>query len=198
MRAFYSAGDLELTDRVGVAGVATRQGQRSWGYDAKWRKQVDASSRVALRVGYHDANLDLGQGIAVGWDPAQGDASNWAIGAEGSYENLVGDGHLVRLGVRAQRLSLSVPTARLGRSTGAFALDGATGWSLLVDSEDQWSVAGPIAVTTAWRCTRGSTRARRPRWCLASGFLDAGGLEARPSSYLATTGASAEPAAPRR
>jgi hypothetical protein len=53
MRAFYSTGDLELNDRVGVAGIATRQGQRSWGYDAKWRKQVDASSRVALRVGYH-------------------------------------------------------------------------------------------------------------------------------------------------
>jgi hypothetical protein len=197
MRAFYSAGDLELTDRVGVAGVATRQGQRSWGYDAKWRQQVDASSHVALRVGYHDANLDLGPGAAVGWDPAQGDASNWAIGAEGSYENLVGDGHLVRLGVRAQRLSLSVPTARLGRSAGAFTLDGATGWSLLVDSEDQWSVAGPIAVSYGLSVHQGfdanPTTALVPR---VGGFWTRGGLEARAEvSYLATTRAAAEPAA---
>jgi hypothetical protein len=196
MRAFYSAGDLELTDRVGVAGVVTRQGQRSWGYDAKWRKQVDASSHVALRVGYHDANLDLGPGTAVGWDPAQGDASNWAIGAEGSYENLVGDGHLVRVGVRAQRLSLAVPTARLGRSTGAFTIDGPTGWSLLVDSEDQWSVAGPIAVSYGVAVHQGfdanPTTVMVPR---VGGFWTRGGVEARAEvSYLATTGAPAEPA----
>ncbi len=195
MRAFYSAGDLQLTDRLGVAGPATRQGQRSWGYDAKWRKQVDASSHVALRVGYHDANLDLGQGTAAGWGPAQGDASNWAIGAEGSYENLLGDGHLVRLGLRAQRLSLSVPTARLGRSTGAFALDGATGWSLLVDSEDQWTVAGPVAVTYGVAVHQGfdasQTTALVPR---VGGSWTGGRLEARAEvSYLATSRATAGP-----
>jgi hypothetical protein len=195
MRAFYSTGDLELTDRLGLAGAATRQGQRSWGYDADWRKQVDASSHVAFRVGYHDANLDLGQGMAAGRDPAQGDASNWGIGAEGSYENQVGDGHLVRVGLRAQRLSLSVPTARLGRSTGAFALDGATGWSVLVDAEDQWSVAGPVAVTYGVAAHQGFdasvTTALVPR---LGGSWTAGGLEARAEvSYLATTDPTAGP-----
>jgi hypothetical protein len=196
MRAFYSAGDLELTDRMGDAGVATRQGQRSWGYDAGWRKQVDASSRVALRVGYHDANLDLGPGTVGGWDAAQGDASNWAIGAEGSYENLVGDGHLVRVGVRAQRLSLAAPNARLGRPTDEFALDGATGWSLLVDSEDQWSVAGPIVVSYGVAVHQGfdasPTTALAPR---VGGYWTGGRLEARAEvSYLATSGAATGPA----
>ena len=147
MRAFYSAGDLEVGERLGMMGPRNRQSQRSWGYDAKWRKQVDGSSRVAVQVGYHDASLDLGTAGSLGWETSQGDAQNRGIGAEGSYENLVGDRHLVRLGVRAQLLSLAAPSARPGRPIDTFSLDGTTGWSLLVDSEDQWSIAGPFAVT---------------------------------------------------
>ena len=196
MSAFYSSGDLEVTDRPGVAGGAMRQWQRSWGYDASWRKQVDASSRVALQVGFHDANLDPGQGNDPGWDPAQGDASSRAIGAEGSYENFVGDGHLVRVGVRAQRLSLSAPGARLGRSGGTFALDGASGWSLLVDSEDQWSISSPVALTWGLALTEGfdgpQTTTVSPR---VGGLWTAGRLEAKAEvSYLATT---SEPGAQR-
>ena len=147
MRAFYSAGDLNVGERPGMLGIAGRQSQRSWGYDAQWRKQMDGSTRVALQVGYHDASLELGAGAPLGWDASRGGASNRAIGAEGSYENFVGEGHLVRLGVRAQLLSLAAPSARLGHPSGAFALDGTTGWSLLVDSEDQWTIPGPFAVS---------------------------------------------------
>ena len=195
MRAFYSSGNLEVTDRLGVAGGTARQSQRSWGYDAKWRKQVDDSSHVALQVGFHDANLDLGRGPAVGWDPAQGDASSRAIGAEGSYENLVGDGHLVRVGARAQRLSLSAPGARLGRASGTFALDGASGWSLLIDSEDRWSLSSPIAVTCGLAVTQGfdGTLATtlEPR---VGGSWTAGRIEARAEvSYFATTRAAVGP-----
>ena len=191
MRAFYSSGDLQVTDRQGVAGGAVRQSQRSWGYDASWRKQVDASSRVTLQVGFHDASLDPGQGNEVGWDPAQGDASNRAIGAEGSYENLVGDGHFLRVGVRAQRLSLSAPGARLGRAGGTFALDGATGWSLLVDSEDRWSVSSPVAVTCGLALTESFAGPQvatvSPR---IGGTWTAGRIEAKAEvSYLATTSA---------
>jgi hypothetical protein len=144
MRAFYSAGDLTVDDRSGSPGG--RQSQRSWGYDATWRKQVDASSNVALQVGFQDASLAPGQASAS-WDPLAGDAQNRAIGAEGSYQNLVGDGHLVRLGVRAQRLMLQAPDVRVGRDNGGLALDGATGWNLLIDSDDQWSVTRPFALT---------------------------------------------------
>jgi hypothetical protein len=197
MRAFYSAGDLEVSDLTGIAG-AERQGQRSWGYDAKWRKQVDPSSNVALKVGFHDANLDLGRGTVVGWDPGQGDASNRAIGAEGSYENFVGDGHLVRVGVRAQLLSLSVPSARLGRANGAFLLDGTTGWSLLVDSADHWSVTGPVAVTYGIAVRQGfdgpGTTTVSPR---VGGTWTAGRLEARGEvSYVVKTGEAGPTADP--
>lgn len=202
MRAFYSAGDLEVSDLTGVAGAA-RQGQRSWGYDAKWRKQVDPSSNVALKVGFHDANLDLGSGAVVGWDPGQGDASNRAIGAEGAYENFVGDGHLVRVGVRAQLLSLTVPSARLARANGAFLLDGATGWSLLVDSADHWSVSGPIAVIYGIAVRQGfdgpGTTTLSPR---VGGTWTAGRMEARGEvSYFVKTraaGPTGEPVSDRR
>jgi hypothetical protein len=149
MRAFYSAGDLVVDDHLGgaVAGAGARQSQRSWGYDARWKKQVDASSHVALQVGFLDASLDPGREIAGDWGPVPGDAENRGIGAEGSYENVVGEGHLVRLGVRAQRLSLQAPAVRLGRETGRFLSDGVTGWSLLIDTEDQWSAPGPFVVT---------------------------------------------------
>jgi hypothetical protein len=193
MRAFYSSGDLQVSDRPGTAGGAVRQWQRSWGYDARWRKQVDASSKVALRVGFHDASLDPGTSPEVGLDPAQADASSRAIGAEGSYENFVGDGHLVRVGARAQRLSLSAPGARLGRASGTFALDGATGWSLLVDSEDRWSISSPFAVTCGLAVTEGFDGAQAttlsPR---VGGSWTAGPMEAKAEvSYLATTGAEA-------
>ncbi len=189
MRAFYSAGDLEVADRIGPPGTASRQSQRSWGYDAKWRKQVDASSHVALQVGYHDASLDLGSRVATGWDSTQGDASNRAIGAEGSYENVVGDGHLVHLGVRAQLLSFAVPSARLGHPNEGFALDGGAGWSLLVDSGDQWTITGPFAVTYGLAVRQGfdgpGTTTLAPRvgssWTIS-------GFQARAEvSYLAAT-----------
>jgi hypothetical protein len=147
LRAFYSSGDLQVGDRMGVLRRGARQSQRSWGYDASWRKQVDASSRVALQLGFQDASLDAGQSIEGGWESIPREAENRAIGAQGSYENLAGEGHLVRVGVRAQRLSLQDPAARLGRDNGGMALDGSTGWSLLVDTEDQWSVSVPFVVT---------------------------------------------------
>ena len=146
MRAFYSSGNLEVADAPGGLGGGTREGQRSWGYDARWNKQVDASSRVALQVGFHDASLDWDDQIQAGWDATLRDASNRAIGAEGSYESFAADAHVVRVGLRAQRLVLSAPSARLGRPSGDFALDGAAGWSLLMDSQDQWSISGPLAL----------------------------------------------------
>ncbi len=190
MRAFYSSGNLEVTDSGGVALGVTRQAQRSWGYDAEWRKQVDAFSRVAVRVGFHDANLDLGRGAADGLIPERDDAASRAIGASGSYENLVGDGHIVHVGVRAQRLSLSDPGARLGHAPGNFPLDGASGWSLLIDSGDRWSVSGPFAVTYGLavnqRFDGEHTTTMAPR---VGGSWSAGRMEATAElSYLARVG----------
>ena len=147
MSAFYSKGDLEVGGAVGSQGKGFRHGQRSWGYDAQWSKQVDSSSRVALQVGFHDASLAVDTPLASPVATELRAASNRAVGAEGVYEAFAGEGHQLRFGVRAQRLSLSDPSARIGRPVALPALDGATGWSLLVDAEDQWAITGPVALT---------------------------------------------------
>lgn len=199
MRAFYSTGELFVDDRPGVAGSGARQSQRSFGYDATWRKQVDASSSVAVAVGFQDVNLDSGQAVAPGWDVASGDAWNRAIGAEGSYKNLVGDGHLVRLGVRAQRLSLEAPAVRAGSDNGGIVLDGAIGWNVLIDTEDRWTIAGPFAMTYGLAVRQGfegsEPTALTPR---VGGSWTSGRSQARAAvSYLAEshTGRSAASAA---
>jgi hypothetical protein len=205
MRAFYSTGGLEVGDALGVKGGGARQGQRSWGYEGKWHKQVGGASRVALQVGFHDDTLDLDQGArAPSWDGAFRDASNRAIGAEGQFESLARDGHLMRFGVRAQLLSLAAPAARTGRNAGTFALDGTTGWSLLLDAEDQWSLTGPFAVNYGVALRQGfdgpMTTTATPR---VGGSWTTGHFRAHAElSYLTTTqlgtGPESAPHATRR
>lgn len=203
MRAFYSRGDFEVGDTPGALGGRSRQEQRSWGYEGLWRKQVDGSSRVALQVGIHDANLDVDHGTQVTWDPAYRDASNRAIGAEGQFESLAGDGHLMRFGVRAQLLSLSAPEARIGRSSGAFALEGTTGWSLLLDAEDQWAISGPLAFTYGLSVRQGFdgpyTTAATPRvgasWA-AGRFKGQAALSYVVTTDLSTSAPATPPGAP--
>jgi hypothetical protein len=199
MRAFYSTGALEVGDPAGKPGGGARQGQRSWGYEGQWHKQVDGGSRVALQVGFHDANLELARGVQTSLDGAFRDASNRAIGAEGQFESFVGAGHLMRFGVRAQVLSLAAPSARIGRSSGAFALDGTTGWSVLLDGEDQWSLTGPFSVSYGLALRQGFdgplTTTATPR---VGGSWSSSHLKARAElSYLATadlaTGSGAAP-----
>src|SRR5207249_955819 len=57
---------------------------------------------------------------------------------------------------RAQRMSLEAPSVRLGRDSGGIALGGGTGWNLLIDTEDQWSVAGPVSVSYGLALRQGS------------------------------------------
>jgi hypothetical protein len=197
MRAFYSTGALEVGEAPGKPGGGARQGQRSWGYEGQWRKQVGGASRVALQVGFHDANLDLDRGMPEAVDIAYRDASNRAIGAEGEFESFVGDGHLMRFGVRAQLLSLSAPSARIGRSVGTFALDGTTGWSVLMDAEDQWTLTGPVSVSYGVALRQGFdgplTTTATPR---IGASWSASHLKARAElSYLATTDLGEGPAA---
>src|SRR5262249_15630803 len=52
-----------------------------------------------------------------------------------------------RFGVRAQVMDLAAPLARIGRASGSFPLEGPTGWSLLLDAEDQWSLSGRLALS---------------------------------------------------
>lgn len=143
MSAYYARGDLEVGGSTD-APKGGRQNQRSWGYDAHWEKQVDASSQVAVNVGYHDASLVV-DGLALpAWDAAI-DGTNRALAAQGTYEAPAADHHLMRLGVRAHRLDQSSPDVRFVRASSPL-LDGTSGWSVLLDGEDRWSPDGSFSM----------------------------------------------------
>jgi carboxypeptidase family protein len=144
MSAYYARGDLEVGGSAD-APKGGRQGQRSWGYDARWQKQVDASSQVAVDVGYHDASLAVDGLTFLDWDQAE-DATNRAMAAQGTYEASAADHHVMRFGVRAHRLDQSSPDVRFARAIGPGFADGTSGWSVLLDGEDRWSPGGPVAV----------------------------------------------------
>ena len=144
MSAYYARGDLE----VGASAEAPkggRQGQRGWGYDAQWQKQVDASSQVAVNVGYHDASLAVDGLSLLDWARDE-DATNRALAAQGTYEATAADHHVMRFGVRAHRLDQSSPDVRFVRAAGPGLLDGTAGWSVLLDGEDRWSPGGPVTM----------------------------------------------------
>jgi hypothetical protein len=130
--AFYEHANAEIPS---ATDAASRNAHRSWGYDATWATQLDAASRLAVQLDYVD------QTIAVDLPATGRGNSNRSIGAETAYEVLTGDAHLVRVGVRAQRVDLALPRIRAG--VGAYlGVPGAAGWSAAVDLEDSWSIAG--------------------------------------------------------
>jgi hypothetical protein len=144
MSAYYARGDLEVGG-TGDFPKGGRQGQRSWGYDARWQKQVDASSQVAVDVGYRDASLAFDGGIGLdGLDAGAG--TSRALAAQGTYEAPAADRHVMRLGVRANRLDPSSPDLRFAGSEARSMLDGTSGWSVLLDGEDRFTPDGPVTL----------------------------------------------------
>lgn len=136
--AFYQHANVESPS---TAELTSRSAQRSWGYDATWAMQLDAASRLAVQLDYVD------QTIALDLPSAGQGNSNRSIGAETAYEVLAGDAHLVRVGLRAQRVDLALPLVRAGDHQNAYlGISGAAGWSAAVDLEDSWSIAGPTTV----------------------------------------------------
>ena len=144
MSAYYARGDVEVGGSA-ESPKGGRQNQRSWGYDARWQKQVDASSQVAVDVGYHDASLVVDGLASLPWDATQ-DGTNRALAAQGTYEAPAADHHLMRLGVRAHRLDQSSPDVRFARAASPSLLDGTSGWSVLLDGEDRWAPDGSFSM----------------------------------------------------
>jgi hypothetical protein len=146
--AFYAQGDVRY-----AAAIATPdpigEGHRSWGYDATYRRQLDAVTRIAVQFGYADASLRLPEPYldpaALGGD-LRPSVTNRSVGAEGTYETVAGDRHQIRVGMRARRLDLAVPYVRSAAGTTFLEVPGAAGLSVRVDAEDQWAVTGPITV----------------------------------------------------
>lgn len=146
--AFYAQGDVRYASAI-PSTDAVGEGHRSWGYDATYRRQLDAVSRIAVQFGYADASLRLPEPfldpVAFGGDP-RSSVTNRSVGAEGTYETVAGDSHQIRVGMRARRLDLAVPFVRSTAGTTFLGLPGAAGLSVRVDAEDQWAVSGPITV----------------------------------------------------
>jgi len=143
MSAYYARGDVEVGGTT-QSPKGGRQNQRSWGYDARWQKQMDASSQVAVDVGYHDASLAVDGLASLPWDATQ-DGTNRALAAQGTYEAPAADHHLMRLGVRAHRLDQS-SDVRFVRAGYPSLLDGTAGWTVLLDGEDRWAPDGSFAM----------------------------------------------------
>lgn len=146
--AFYAEGDVRYAAPTAVPDPVG-EGHRSWGYDATYRRQLDAVTRVAVQFGYADASLRLPEPFL---DPAvfsgepRGYVTNRSVGAEGTYETVAGDRHQIRVGMRARSLDLAVPFVRSAAGTTFLGLPGAAGLSVRVDAEDQWAVTGPITL----------------------------------------------------
>jgi hypothetical protein len=144
MSAYYARGNVEVGSSS-ESPKGGRQNQRSWGYDARWQRQMDASSQVAVDVGYHDASLMVDGLSSLPWGATE-DGTNRALAAQGTYEAPAADHHLMRLGVRAHRLDQSSPDVRFVRAGPGSFVDGTSGWSVLLDGEDRWSPDGSFSM----------------------------------------------------
>ncbi len=154
VNAYYAHRDLSLgPPAASEFDPGFRQAQRAWGYDARWSRQLDASSRVAVQVGYVDAALDVspssvGAASLGETDPSSGrlGLANRAVAAEGSYESLAADRHQLRVDLRAQLLDLPMPLVRAANEDAFLGATGAAGWSVGVKAEDNWALAGPMTL----------------------------------------------------
>jgi hypothetical protein len=100
----------------------------SWGYDARWDRQLDGASRLAMRLGYRDGS-DRGEPVV----PSDTSAGRLVV-LGGDFDTLVASGHQVNVGMEA---SLSqTPDAVTGLDT----------WTLRLRSEDAWSVTAPLTL----------------------------------------------------
>lgn len=150
VRAFYDRSDLDPL--LGTAGSDPGSLHRAWGYDAAWSLQIDPESRLSVSLDYDDLSL-RSPGAVPQWKIPDNDAlaelANRRMGAAGTYESMLVDGHQVRLDVRAQFVD---PPAR---GTGAalapsVRADGVLdeGWTVRLDAEDSWSWGRPVSVVS--------------------------------------------------
>lgn len=120
IRTFFGGRE---TDRDGAGPPAL-----SWGYDARWDRQLDGVSRLGVRMGYRDGST--GEATVALSDPVAGRQA--VVG--GNFESMVAPGHRIRAGMEA---SLSQrPDTLLGPDT----------WKIRLQSEDAWAVTAPLTL----------------------------------------------------
>lgn len=147
--AYFDERDLEWS----MPFAAMRQAQRSWGYDAQWSRQLDAASRIELRLQHRDSRMELPIDLPADlFDrnpvvPAGDSIDNRSVAAEGSYEIVPASSHQLEVGFSARYLDGSgkpLPTHRGEAWQRGAVLP--VSYMLGVEAQDTWHLSGPFSL----------------------------------------------------
>jgi hypothetical protein len=147
VRAFYTERDLQWSADLTDPASAQRHGNRSWGYDARWSKQFDEISRLAVSMNYRDSTAELSAlAGATPWRTLDSTVSalerlnSRTMGGTGSYERLAARRHRLEITFRARLLESPLETWRSPTSVGA------RGFSFELDGQDSWRVSQGVSL----------------------------------------------------
>jgi hypothetical protein len=157
LKAYYDRRDLGIATKAPATALSDlRQERRTWGYDAAWSAQIDATSSVAVELDYRDTTFDLpgalrDHGQTAGTETAL-ELRNRTIGAVGTYENLSSVDHRVQVGLQARVVDNPLLLQPLHQSFPQ-AVDGEEvfGLSLGLEAQDTWRVSGPLSLVGGLR-----------------------------------------------
>ena len=147
--AYFNQTDYALAALDPSGPSALQQQQETWGYDARWSRQIDERQRFAVGVGYRDASLAgpwrpalAGLVPALARDAAPVEMFHRAMRAEGSYASVLADGHDLEVSVRARMLRTPEPTP----FDPSPVSEGAASWMVEADAQDTWAVSAPFSL----------------------------------------------------
>jgi hypothetical protein len=133
--AFYDHRDYELATGGGAPTVPLEERHRTWGYGARWSRQVDAGTRVGVQVDYRDTSAGPLRGQAV--PPTARGASSRSVRAQGSCDAAGREHHRVELAVHADQHRASDDAVAPGEDAR---------WRLQAEARDTWSAGGELAL----------------------------------------------------
>ena len=161
MKASYTQGDVDISMAAPQSAGRLRHARQAWGYDANWSTQLDAASRLGVKVGYLDTlasfpgTVPAGPALSPGDDPRRSFTSR-AMAAGGSYESLVSDRHQIRVDLEASHLDHPLPRSYAAAMPIAAGPATAARWNVRVRAEDQWLLSTPLTVVYGLGYVRGS------------------------------------------
>lgn len=148
VKAFFS--EQELRFRSGIPGADpadSRQAGRSWGYDAAWSTQLDATSSLELEVDFAESKMELESGSpAAGLADLLDPVSQRSIRAEGSYESMPARDHRLRVDFHARLVDTPLPALRATLGEARPGPHAVMGWSVGLEAQDTWNVSGPFSL----------------------------------------------------
>lgn len=154
VNAYYQTGRSDARAPAAFEADPTRQAQRTWGYDARWSRQLDEKSRVQVEMDYARTSMDAagyyplaGDGVAAGGlqQAVNEGPSQSLLEASGSYE-ITGHDHRTRIVVSAARIEMTHPGLRPTVATYMRGLSIDPGWNMLLDAEHAWSMTAPLTM----------------------------------------------------